>query len=97
MSANTDALPDLTQLPVPELDTDIQLGKSTESAILLGVYQQQLFAIVSMVRSLQEKHGDAVVYACGGGFEPVKHLLPDGWNYDRDMLIKAIFHLKRYL
>ena len=97
LSANTDALPDLTQQPVPELGTNVQLGQSTEPAILLGVYQQHLFSIVSIVRSLEAQHQDAVVYACGGGFEPVKHLLPDHWNHDRDMLTKAIFYLERYL
>jgi pantothenate kinase type III len=97
LSANTDALPDLTQEPSPDLSTDVGLGQSTVAAILLGVYQQQLFSIVSIVRSLEEQYDSAVVHACGGGFEPVQHLLPGHWNHDRDMLTKAIFHLKRYL
>jgi len=97
VSAKTDALPDLTRKPAPELSTRIQIGTSTEPAILLGVHQLQLFGIVAMVRSLEQQHADALVYCCGGALEPVHHLLPETWQYKQHFLIDAIFWLKRHL
>ena len=97
VSSHTDALPNLTQKPAPEISTEVRLGLSTEPAILLGTYQLQLFGIVAMVRALEQQHSDALVYCCGGALESVAHLLPQHWNYDRDFLIKAIFWLKRSL
>jgi len=97
VSSQTDALPDLTQKPMPELSTVLEVGKSTEPAILLGVHQLQLFGIVAMVRSLEGKHGETSVYCCGGALEPVQNLLPNHWKYNRDFLIEAIFWLKRSL
>ena len=97
VSSHTDALPDLASKPTPELSTVIEVGTSTEPAILLGVHQLQLFGIVAMVRSLEQKLGDASVFCCGGALEPVQHLLPSHWSYNRDFLIEAIFELKRHL
>lgn len=97
VSSQTDALPDLTKSSMPELNTSVTVGTSTEPAILLGVHQLQLFGIVAMVRSLEQQHADASVYCCGGAFEPVHHLLPEHWQYKHHFLIEAIFWLKRYL
>ena len=97
VSSNTDALPDLTLKPTPELNTKVELGTSTEPAILLGVHQLQLFGIVAMVRSLEQQHGDSSVYCCGGALASIHHLLPEHWNYKPDFLIEAIFWLKRSL
>lgn len=97
VSSQTDALPDLTKKPTPELQTTIAVGTSTEPAILLGVHQLQLFGIVAMVRSLEQQHGDSSVYCCGGALESIHHLLPDHWNYNQHFLIDAIFWLKKYL
>ena len=95
VSSQTDALPDLTLKPMPELSTEVAVGTSTEPAILWGVHQLQLFGIVSMVRSLEQQYEGAAVYCCGGALEPIQHLLPDHWKYNRDFLIEAIFWLKR--
>jgi type III pantothenate kinase len=97
LSAQTDALPDLTQTPAPSLSTEVQLGTSTEPAILFGVHQLQLFGIVAMVRSLQQQYTDSSVVCCGGMFESVQQLLPTEWNYKRDFLTEAIFELKSHL
>ena len=97
VSSNTDALPDLTLQPAPQLSTKVEVGTSTEPAILLGVHQLQLFGIVSMVRSLEQQHGISSVYCCGGALESIHHLLPESWNYNHDFLIEAIFSLKRSL
>lgn len=97
VSSQTDALPDLTTKPTPVLRTSIEVGTSTEPAILLGVHQLQLFGIVAMVRSLEQQHADASIYCCGGALEPVQHLLPDHWHFEHHFLIEAIFWLKRYL
>lgn len=93
VSAQTDALPDLSKIDPPKLATTLQLGRATESAILLGVHQLQLYGIVAMVRSLEQQYADAEVWCCGGAIESVRSLLPTSWNYDRDFLIDAIFHL----
>jgi type III pantothenate kinase len=97
LSSQTDALPDLTQTPPPNLSTEVQLGTSTEPAILLGVHQLQLFGIVAMVRSLQQQYPDSSVVCCGGMFESVQELLPKEWNYNRDFLTEAIFELNKHL
>ncbi len=98
VSDQTDALPDLTKSKTPGLETSVQVGLSTEPAILLGVHQLQLFGIVALVRSLEQQYGPcAEVWCCGGAIEPVSSLLPETWNYDRDFLIDAIFQLKKYL
>ncbi len=97
LSSKTDALPDLTQTPPPILNTEVQLGRSTEPAILFGVHQLQLFGIVAMVRSLQQQYPDSSVFCCGGMFESVQELLPKDWNYKQDFLIEAIFELNKHL
>jgi len=97
VSDRTDALPDLSKSPFPKLMTQVQLGTSTEPAILLGTHQLQLFGIVSMVRSLEQQYPNPKVWCCGGALAGVAHLLPESWNYNGVFLIEAIFHLKRYL
>jgi pantothenate kinase type III len=97
VSSQTDALPDLTLKAVPELSDEVQVGTSTEPAILLGVHQLQLFGIVAIVQSLEKQYGHTSVHCCGGALEPVHHLLPDHWKYNQDLLIEAIFWLKRTL
>lgn len=94
VSDQTDALPDLTKAEQPKLKSEVQLGTSTEPAILLGVHQAQLFGVVAMVRSLEKQYPNAQVWCCGGALESVHSLLPEAWHYDRDFLIEAIFHLE---
>jgi len=97
VSAQTDALPDLTSKSAPLLSAEVSVGTSTEPAILLGVHQLQLFGIVAMVTSLEQKHGESSIFCCGGALKPIHHLLPDRWHYQQYFLIEAIFWLSRTL
>ena len=95
LAANTDALPDLSKASPPELNPQVQLGDSTEPAILLGMHQLQRFGLIAMVQALEEQFADAEVWCCGGAFESGSCSLPDDWQYEHDFLISAIFHLDR--
>jgi len=89
----TDALPDLSKTKPPALSSQVQLGTSTEPAILLGMHQLQTFGLIAMVRSLEDQYPQAEVWCCGGALESCRSLLPDHWQFERDFLISAIFHL----
>jgi pantothenate kinase type III len=92
LSDKTDALPDLTALPSPIDDSwipeSIQIGRSTNEAILLGVHQHQFAGILSVVSSLQRCY-DADVVCTGGALLPMVQWLPENWQFDESLLLDA--------
>ena len=93
LAEQTAALPDLAEADPPKLGGEIQLGTSTEPAILLGVHQSQLLGSIAIVESLEQQYAKAQVWCCGGLLAGCQSQLPKHWNFRSDFLTQAIFHL----
>ena len=93
LADQTAALPDLAAADPPKLSEQIQLGISTEPAILLGVHQSQLLGSIAIVEALEKQHAKAHVWCCGGLLAAFQSRLPQHWNFRSDFLTQAIFHL----
>lgn len=91
LAGTTDQLPHLEEGAWPPLP----YGRNTRDAILGGVYRSQAASIEGLVRQLQSHAGipDAAVLMTGGGIPPIQSLLPGVWQYDRDLLLKALLAL----
>jgi type III pantothenate kinase len=92
LSAETDALPNLAADSPGEFSNQLILGcvgKSTESAIRLGVYQAQISVIKAAVKQLTNSHGPLEVYLTGGGIQELTGWLPDLWQQVPDLVLQG--------
>lgn len=92
ISGSTDALPDLTRhespLPADWRPTQIEIGCDTDAAILLGVYQHQLFGILGIVQQLQQQYA-ATVVCTGGAMSPFQAWLPSDWKLEPKLVLEG--------
>ena len=91
----TGALPDLSDLAQSRKNWDFKIGRSTEDAILQGVYQSQIEAIQGMTNQLLRANPDAVVYTTGGGIKPILKRLPADWNHKPNLVLLGAAELGR--
>ena len=92
LASKTDALPNLSSDGPGELRdlADLGfLGKSTESAIRLGVYQSQIAVINAAVKSLELSYGPLEVYLTGGGVHELVNWLPEQWQFVPDLILQG--------
>ncbi len=92
LASKTDALPNLVSQGLGELTNQDDLGfvgKSTESAIRLGVYQSQLAVINAAVNSLELSCGPLEIYLTGGGVHELVQWLPDHWQFVPDLVLQG--------
>ncbi len=96
LAANTDALPDLTNVNGSDCSSIFSnesgfLGKSTETAILLGVYQSQIQTLKSAVAAHSSNFhpGPVAVYITGGGVQGISNWLPASWHWVPDLVLQA--------
>ncbi len=102
LAANTDALPDLTKVngiagSSSFLNEAGFLGKSTETAILLGVYQSQIQTLKSAVATHNSNFhpGTVAVYITGGGVQEISNWLPASWHRIPDLVLQGARMLGR--
>jgi type III pantothenate kinase len=73
------------------VNLELAIGNSTESAILTGVLTAQACSIQGIVdRITKTRDVDPVVFATGGGLEPVRKLLPNDWHYTDHLVLHGI-------
>lgn len=88
---STDALPDLSSEKRLNRFEDLDfgaIGKSTHEAILQGVYQSQIGAILGIVGAMAKKYNiNPVVYATGGGVADISNSLPRNWVHVPDLVL----------
>ena len=101
LAAQSEALPDYSEPGSPDLQ-DIEwgfVGKSTRTAILLGVYQSQICTINSAVNAWSDPFQSVTpaVYATGGGIEELKKWLPESWQYEPDLVLRGALGIGRRL
>ncbi len=93
LAQDTDALPSLSRERRSELLVDLKLGavgKSTDQAILNGVYQSQITGIIGIVEAMSKsvsKQPD--VYLTGGGIHDISNFLPDSWHRVPDLVLRG--------
>jgi len=74
-----------------DVNLDLPIGNSTESAILNGVLSAQMCSIRGIVdRIVKTQDIDPVVFATGGGVEPVRQWLPHYWHYTDHLVLHGI-------
>ena len=91
LSGKTDALPNLSA-EGPSMDGHNELGfigKSTQSAIQLGVYQSQISVMKSAVNDLKSNFGPLEVYLTGGGIRKLVDWLPDDFQHVPDLVLQG--------
>lgn len=92
LSGKTDALPNLSDDGSGEFLNQLELGwvgKSTESAIRLGVYQSQISVIKAAVKQLAGSYGPLEIYLTGGGIQELTGWLPDSWQHVPDLVLQG--------
>ena len=93
LSASTDALPDLSNAKRNGEFNELacgELGKSTDKAILHGVYQSQIFGIIGIVDAISKKQeSKSVVYITGGGLNDIYKFLPEEWLQVPDLVLRG--------
>ena len=105
LAEGTDALPDLAEngsqglKPLGYLNDSLDyIGKCTESAILLGVYQTQLSAIRVAVEELSQTQSQPVdVYVTGGGIQELLSWIPETWQHVPDLVLRGAKDIGREL
>lgn len=104
LATQTDALPDLSDrhidspTPLNLHSTSAYIGKSTESAILLGVYQTQRCTLLAAVAALSSGYSRAPdVYLTGGGAVELLEWLPDVWQHVPDLVLQGARNIGRTL
>jgi type III pantothenate kinase len=84
LSNQTDALPDLSKTQIESKDDlapeTVRLGDDTDSAILLGVHQLQVFGLIGIINQLQQQHPNAKVVITGGGIGDKLAQFPSAWT-----------------
>lgn len=99
LSEQTAALPDLSEtrssdrLHVQRLG---QIGRSTEEAILYGVYQTQVCTLRSVVKKMASELGDhPEVFITGGGIVELLEWLPEEWEHVPDLVLRGALEIGR--
>ena len=99
LKQSTNALPDLSQLAKSSNSLKkgfaFQIGRSTEEAIIQGVYQSQIQAIKGMVSQLLNSQPNATVFSTGGGIKSIRKQLPSDWKYVYDLVLRGAAELGR--
>ena len=93
LSQDTDALPDLSNEKRSNRFEDLsygEVGKSTNAAILQGVYQSQIGAITGIVAAMsRQQNSQPVVYTTGGGIKDIGEWLPESWLRVPDLVLQG--------
>ncbi len=90
LAQHTDALPDLSHQTRSSKAYMDCFGKSTQEAILKGVFQSQAWAIHGIARQLQAcSKIKTPVYVTGGGIPDLIKLLPDDWFDVPDLVLRG--------
>ncbi len=103
LSDSTDALPDLSEPDYRRLGGDPArdvIGKSTRHAIVRGVIQSQLGALLHITgqcRAMDEVGTEAAIYATGGGIADFQNVLPEEWNLIPDLVLQGVLAIGRNL
>jgi len=101
LTKNTDALPELSQDGRSEMLDNLipgTVGKSTDQAILNGVYQSQIAAVAGIVESMSKKMAsEPTVYLTGGGADEISKLLPQTWHRVPDLVLRGACEIGRRL
>lgn len=101
LSLQTDALPDLSTQHLDLLEFQGTLpfiGRSTESAILLGVYQTQIASMRRSVDELSKQSSQSIpVFLTGGGIPEILSWIPDDWQHVPDLVLKGAKNIGRHL
>lgn len=72
------------------------VGKSTESAILLGVRHSQVSTIRAAVTGMAHRLGQTpAIFLTGGGIEELIDALPDSWEYVPDLVLQGALNIGR--
>ena len=91
LAQSTDALPDLSSNKRTNQFGDLAfgaVGKSTNEAILQGVYQSQIGAVIGIVNAMSRRHKiEPVVYSTGGGIADISDALPNEWIHVPDLVL----------
>ncbi len=106
LANQTAALPDLSKIGLKKFDPQRELefiGRSTENAILLGVYQNQICTIRSAVKSVSKilaQHSEPAsdppaIFLTGGGMEELLPWLPTHWQHVPDLILQGALNLGR--
>ena len=91
ISESAPALPDLSQREFAESLNEVlnsRLGKSTEPAIIGGVYQSQIAAITKIATDMTGE-SKCEIYATGGGVDDIQNHLPEHWNFVPDLVLRG--------
>jgi type III pantothenate kinase len=101
LANQTDALPDLTSQKLARFNTQQSLpfvGRSTESAILLGVYQTQIAVMNTAVRELSASlAAPPAIILTGRGIQEVLPWLPESWQFIPDLVLQGARNVGRQL
>jgi len=93
ISESAPALPDLSQRKFTASIDEVlkaRIGKSTEPAIIGGVYQSQIAAITRIATDMAaESESKCEIYATGGGVNDIHDFLPENWNYVPDLVLRG--------
>jgi type III pantothenate kinase len=66
------------------------VGRSTQQAILLGVYQTQLSTLVKVVEAHRERFGEPLsVITTGGGMPELRRWLPQDWQHHPHLVLEG--------
>ncbi len=87
---HTDALPNLDRSHRNSSTFLEPIGKSTNDAIVKGVFYAQVAAIIGIVNHLSLiSHDQAHVYVTGGGSIDLIEMLPENWNDVPDLVLRG--------
>lgn len=87
---STGDLPDVFE-QWKDVNLELAIGNSTESAILTGVLSAQACSIRGIVdRIAKTLDVEPIIFATGGGLEPVRQLLPSEWHYTDHLVLHGI-------
>ncbi len=97
----THALPDLGRENRPNASRgpfSNVIGKSTNDAIIKGVYQSQISAIRSITEQMASCSAPrATVFATGGGISDISNDLPQSWDFVPDLVLRGARSIGRNL
>lgn len=90
LHGSTGDLPDVFE-QWEDVNLELAIGDSTESAILTGVLSSQACAIQGIVERITKTVDSVpVVFATGGGIAPIRQLLPNEWHYVDHLVLHGI-------
>ncbi len=101
LASQTDALPDLRSQNLAQFDCGQPLpfvGRSTEAAILLGVFQAQIAVMKTAVSELSASLAvPAEVITTGRGMLELMPWLPEHWQHVPDLVLQGARNVGRQL